>query len=91
MDNLKQQIKELIISSLELEDVKPEDIVDSAPLFREGLGLDSIDALELGVAIKRKFGVKLSAENADNKRHFASVDSLAAFITGSAEADGVTA
>ena len=80
MENLKLQIKELIISSLELEDVKPEDIVDSAPLFREGLGLDSIDALELGVAIKKKFGIKLSAENADNKKHFASVDALAAYI-----------
>jgi acyl carrier protein len=86
MDDLKLQIKELIINSLELEDVKPEDIVDSAPLFREGLGLDSIDALELGVAIKKKFGVKLSAENADNKRHFASVDALAAFIKGETEA-----
>ena len=80
MENLKLQIKELIISSLELEDIKPEDIVDSAPLFREGLGLDSIDALELGVALKKKFGVKFSAENADNKKHFASVDALAAYI-----------
>ena len=59
MDELKQEIKELIISSLELEDVKPEDIKDDAPIFGKGLGLDSIDALELGVAIKKKFGVKL--------------------------------
>ena len=80
MEDLKQQIKELIISALELEDVKPEDIVDSEPLFREGLGLDSIDALELGVALKRKFNVKFSAENADNRKHFASVDALAAYI-----------
>ena len=80
MENLKQQIKELIISALELEDIKPENIVDSEPLFREGLGLDSIDALELGVALKRKFGVKFSAENADNKKHFASVDALATYI-----------
>ena len=80
MSTLKQQIKELIINSLELEDIKPENIEDSAPLFREGLGLDSIDALELGVALKRKFGVKFSAENADNKKHFASVDALAAYI-----------
>ena len=87
MDNLKQQIKELIISALELEDVKSEHIVDSEPLFGEGLGLDSIDALELGVALKKKFGVKFSAENTDNKKHFASVDALAAFI----EASGVTA
>ena len=87
MADLKQQVKELIISALELEDIKPENIVDSAPLFGEGLGLDSIDALELGVALKKKFGVKFSAENADNKKHFASIDSLAAFI----EAAGVTA
>ena len=80
MNDLKQQIKELIISSLELDGVKNEDIVDSEPLFREGLGLDSIDALELGVAIKKKFGVKLSAENAENRKHFASVDALAAYI-----------
>ena len=80
MDNLKLQIKELIISALELEDVKPEDIIDSEPLFGEGLGLDSIDALELGVAIKKKFGVKFAAENADNKKHFASVDALAAYV-----------
>ena len=80
MDDLKFQIKKMIIDSLELEDVKVEDIVDSDPLFREGLGLDSIDALELGVAIKKKFGVKLSADNADNKKHFASVDALAAYI-----------
>jgi len=80
MDNLKQQVKELIISALELEDIKPENIADSEPLFGEGLGLDSIDALELGVALKKKFGVKFSAENADNKKHFASVDALASYI-----------
>ena len=80
MDNLKQQIKELIINSLELEDIKPEDIADSEPIFGEGLGLDSIDALELGIALKKKFGVKFSAENTDNRRHFASVDALAAYI-----------
>ena len=81
MDELKQEIKELIISSLELEDVKPEDIKDDAPIFGKGLGLDSIDALELGVAIKKKFGVKLSAENEDSKKHFASVNALAEFIS----------
>ena len=86
MENLKWQIKELIINALELEDIRPENIVDSEPLFGEGLGLDSIDALELGVALKKKFGVKFSAENADNKKHFASVDALAAYIK-SCEAD----
>jgi len=81
MENIKQKIKELIINSLELEDIKPEDIVDSEPLFGDGLGLDSIDALELGIALKKKFNVKFSAENADNRKNFASVDALAAYIT----------
>jgi len=85
MDDLKLQVKELIISSLELEDIKPENIIDSDPLFGEGLGLDSIDALELGVALKKKFGVKFSAENSENRKHFASVDALAAYIESTGE------
>jgi acyl carrier protein len=80
IDDLKRQIKELIVNALELEDVKPGNIVDSEPLFGGGLGLDSIDALELGVALKKKFGIKFSSENAENRKHFASVDSLAAYI-----------
>jgi acyl carrier protein len=81
MNDIKLQIKELIIKALELEDIKPEDIVDSEPLFGDGLGLDSIDALELGVALRKKFGIRFSAENAeDNKKHFASVNNLAAYI-----------
>lgn len=81
MDELKREIKEVIISSLDLEDITADDIEDSAPLFGAGLGLDSIDALELGVALKKKFGVKFSSENADNKKHFASVDALAEYIS----------
>ena len=81
MDDIKLQIKKLIIEALELEDIKPEDIVDSEPLFGEGLGLDSIDALELGVALRKKFGIRFSAEKSDeNRKHFASVDTLAAYI-----------
>jgi acyl carrier protein len=80
MDKLKQQVKELIISALELEDIRPEQIKDSEPIFGDGLGLDSIDALELGIALKKTFGVKFSSENADNRKHFASVDALAAYI-----------
>jgi acyl carrier protein len=86
MSDLKRQIKELIISALELEDITPENIGDSAPIFGAGLGLDSIDALELGIALKKRFGVKFSAESAENKKHFASVDALAAYI--SAESAG---
>jgi acyl carrier protein len=80
MGGLNRQIKELIINALELEDIEPEGIKDDEPIFGEGLGLDSIDALELGVALKKKFGVKFSSENADNKKHFASVNALAAYI-----------
>lgn len=81
MDELKKEIKETIIQALQLEDIEPQNIVDSEPLFGEGLGLDSIDALELGVALKKKFGIKFSAESADNKKHFASVNALAEYIS----------
>ena len=81
MDTLDREIKELIIASLALEDVRAEDIDSAAPLFVDGLGLDSIDALELGLALQKRFGVQLSADAADNRKHFASVDSLAAFVT----------
>ncbi|NLC93780.1 MAG: acyl carrier protein [Treponema sp.] len=81
MDSLKNEVKEVIISSLQLEDIKPENINDSEPLFGEGLGLDSIDALELGVALKKKFGVKFSSESEESKKHFASVNALAEYIS----------
>ena len=78
---LKKEIKELIIKSLDLEDITVDDIKDDEPLFNDGLGLDSIDALELGVALKKKFGIKFSAESGENKKHFASVDALAEYIS----------
>jgi len=80
MDELKNEIKKVIISSLQLEDITPADIVDEDPLFGEGLGLDSIDALELGVALKKKFGIKFSGEGSENKKYFASVNALAEYI-----------
>lgn len=82
MDNqaLETELKALIIESLELEDISVDDIDSTAPLFVEGLGLDSIDALELGLALKKKYGITLSSENEDNKKHFASVRALAAFV-----------
>jgi acyl carrier protein len=70
----------LIVSTLALEGVTPESIEDDAPLFGEGLGLDSIDAIELGVAIRKRYGISLDAESEDPRKHFASVSTLAAFV-----------
>ena len=77
---LIEDIKRLIISSLNLEDVTPEDIDPAAPLFGEGLGLDSIDALELGLAVKKAYGISLTAESEEAKRVFSSVNALAAYL-----------
>ena len=79
---LERRLKELVISSLDLEDVSLEDIVTEVPLFGEGLGLDSIDALELGMAVKKEFGVTFSSNPAENKAIFRSVSTLADFIEG---------
>lgn len=80
MEELENEIKQLIVDTLRLEDVRAEDIDPAAPIFNEGLGLDSIDALELGVALQKKYGIKMAAEAAENKVHFASVRALAAFV-----------
>ena len=82
MQQLENDIKELIISSLALEDITPDDIDPSAPLFVNGLGLDSIDALELGLALQKRYGVSLSAESEEVRAHFTSVKTLAAFVVG---------
>lgn len=79
-DELEPRIKRLIVDALMLEDVKPEEIETEAPLFVEGLGLDSIDALELALAIHKEFGVKTSADDERNREYFYSVASLAQFI-----------
>ncbi len=78
---LEQEIKELIISSLALEDLEPDDINPAEALFVKGLGLDSIDALELGLALQRKYGLSVSADSEETRRHFGSVRALAAFVT----------
>lgn len=83
MQTLEREIKELIIASLALEDTAPENIDAQAPLFVEGLGLDSIDALELGLALQKRYGVTLSADAAETRRHFKSVVALASFVSAS--------
>lgn len=77
---LEQEVKELIINVLQLEDITPADIDSAAPLFVDGLGLDSIDALELGVALQKRYGITLSAEADDTRQHFSSVNALAKLI-----------
>ena len=77
---LEQEVKELIVDVLQLEDITPAEIDSEAPLFVEGLGLDSIDALEIGVALQKRYGITLSAESQDTRRHFASVRALASLI-----------
>ncbi len=78
--SMEHTLKQLIIDTLNLEDISPNDIEADAPLFGEGLGLDSIDALELGLAIKNKYGVVLSSESDDIRAHFHSIITLVAYI-----------
>lgn len=84
MHELEDAIKAMIIDALQLEDIRPEDIDTDAPLFGEGLGLDSIDALELGVALKKRFGLTLASNDPAIKDHFRSVASLARLIASRA-------
>ena len=79
-ENLETEIKELIIDSLMLEDVTPDDIVTEDPLFVEGLGLDSIDALELAIALENKYGVKIEDDPDENRKIFMSTQSLSDFV-----------
>jgi acyl carrier protein len=77
--DIKQKLKQVIIEDLNLEEVSPEDIADDEILFGEGLGLDSLDAVELVVVVKRHFGVEIK-DMTEGREAFASIDSLAQFI-----------
>lgn len=76
MNTLADELKQMIIDVLVLEDIAIEDIDTDAALFGEGLGLDSIDALELGLALKKRYNIHLNSESDDTKQHFKSVQSL---------------
>ena len=79
MENLKQELKEKIIDALNLEDLTPQDIEDDAPIFMEGLGLDSIDALELMLLLEKNYGIRL-ASPAEGKQIFKSINTMAEYI-----------
>ena len=83
------RIKQLIVTSLNLDGVKPEMIEDGAPLFGEGLGLDSVDALELVVALEKEFGIKIKSQEL-GREVFSSVASLSEFIEGRSESADAT-
>lgn len=84
--SIEDRLKHLIVDALMLEDVNPEEIETDAPLFVEGLGLDSIDALELALAINQEFGVRTTQGDERNREIFHSVKSLAEFIRADGQA-----
>ena len=88
MEDLELELKKLIVEVLVLKDVTPTGIDSEAPLLVEGLGLDSIDALELAMAIGKRYGLKFRTEEAQNRAAFANVRSLAAFVNENRPAGG---
>ncbi len=78
--DVREDLKKLIIETLALEEISPEDIKDDEPLFNEGLGLDSIDALELGMALKRKYDITLESNKEENKKYFYSIETLSKLV-----------
>jgi acyl carrier protein len=81
--DLELEVKTLIVDSLKLEDVDPTEIDSTQPLFGEGLGLDSIDALEIGIAIQKKYAVNFDVQDQNMQQNFSSIRALAAFIAAS--------
>lgn len=82
MENLLAEIKILIVNTLELEDIEPTSIGDDEALFGEGLGLDSIDALELGIALQKNYGIEIDEEDEALSEYFKSAQTLAIFVEG---------
>jgi len=80
LNTIKKDLKVLIVESLNLEDLSPADIGDRDTLFGEGIGLDSIDALELGMAISKRYQIKFSKDKDENTKHFKNVETLAALV-----------
>ncbi|MES1172286.1 MAG: phosphopantetheine-binding protein [Bacteroidota bacterium] len=81
MSDIETELKRMIVDTLMLEDLTVDQIDNDAPLFGGGLGLDSIDALELALAISKRFGVRITADDERNKEIFRTVGTLATFIS----------
>lgn len=78
--DLEREIAQLIIDTLNLEDLEVTDLPPEQPLFGEGLGLDSVDALELALALQKRYGLRIESDAKTAKAHFASVAALARFV-----------
>jgi acyl carrier protein len=83
---LQQEIAQLIVDTLNLEDVDPSQIPVEQPLFGEGLGLDSVDALELALALQKRYDIRIASDSKDARQHFATIASLADFVTAQRDA-----
>jgi acyl carrier protein len=81
LEHLEKKIKELIIDALALEELSPEQIESTQPLFGDGLGLDSIDALEIAVILETHYGVVVDDDAEENQKRFASIRSIARYVT----------
>ncbi|CBL46069.1 Acyl carrier protein [gamma proteobacterium HdN1] len=81
MEAIEREIKQLIIDTLDLEDITVNDINSEDRLFGDGLGLDSIDALEIGLALQKRYGVRIEAEKEQTRQHFSSIRALARFVS----------
>lgn len=79
-EEIEQNLKQLIVEGLVLEDVEPGDIQPEEPLFVDGLGLDSVDALELAMIVQKEYGIKIRGTSEENEKHFRSLRSLATFV-----------
>lgn len=82
---LEEQIRKVILSSVEVDGLTAADLPSDAPLFGDGVGLDSIDALEIGAALRKKYQVKFKANSEENRAHFRTIASLADFISAQAD------
>ena len=80
MSDLRLELKQKIIETLDLEDIEAADIVDDEALFVDGLGLDSIDALEVGLMLRQQYGIDLKSDSEETRQHFTSINALSALV-----------